>query len=70
MGLPEKSAVKKRSIHGVWQLDTGHSRGIGDTSAPSTFLKILVGEKACRVNVYREDGNGGAYTLTHTIVIE
>ena len=57
-------------INGIWQLDAGHSRGIGDTGAPSTFLKILVGEKACRVNVYRDDGNGGAYTLTHTIVLD
>ena len=57
-------------INGLWQLDAGHSRGIGDTGAPSTFLKILVGEKTCWVDVYRDDGNGGPYGLTHIIVLD
>ena len=33
------SAVK---IDGVWQLDSGHARGQGDTGAPSTFLMVQV----------------------------
>lgn len=57
-------------INGLWQLDAGHSRGIGDTGAPSTFLKILVGEKTCWVEVYRDDSNGGPYALTQTIVLD
>jgi hypothetical protein len=57
-------------INGVWQLDAGHARGIGDTGAPSTFLKIFVGEKTCWVEVYRDDGDGGAYALTHTTVLD
>jgi len=57
-------------VNGVWQLDAGHSRGLGDTGAPSTFLKILVGEKTCWVDGYRDDGNGGAYALIHTIMLD
>lgn len=57
-------------INGLWQLDAGHSRGIGDTGAPSTFLKILVGKNACWVEVYRDDSNGGPYAMTHTIVLD
>lgn len=54
-------------INGVWQLDAGHCRGIMDKGAPSTFLKIQVGQNDCRVEVYRDDSNGGAYRLTRTV---
>jgi len=57
-------------INGLWQLDAGHSRGIGDTGAPSTFLKILVGKSACWVEVYRDDSNGGPYALTQAIMLD
>lgn len=55
------------NINGLWQLDAGHSRGLGDTGAPSTFLKFLVGKRSCWVEVYRDDANGGPYLLTQTI---
>ncbi|HDY88943.1 MAG TPA: hypothetical protein ENH82_12625, partial [bacterium] len=40
-------------INGLWQIDTGHCRGIGDKEAPSTFLKIEIGENSCRIKAYR-----------------
>ena len=55
------------NINGLWQLDTGHCRGIGEKGAQSTFLKFLVGQRACWVEVYRDDANGGPYLLTQTI---
>ena len=55
------------NINGLWQLDVGHSRGVGDKGAQSTFLKFLVGHHTCRVEVYRDDANGGSYLLTQTI---
>ncbi len=55
------------NLNGLWQLDAGHCRGIGDKGAQSTFLKILVGRSTCRVEVYRDDANGGPYLLTQTV---
>ena len=57
-------------INGLWQLDVGHCRGIGDKGARSTFLKVRVGRKGCRVDAYRDDANGGRYCLTQTIVLK
>jgi hypothetical protein len=56
------SAVR---IEGVWQLDAGHARGIGDTRAQSTFAVIEVGEGVVRYEVYRDDSSGGSYTRQH-----
>lgn len=57
-------------INGLWQIDAGHCRGIGDKWARSTFLKIWVGKKNCWVDVYRDNGNGGHYSLTRTIILK
>jgi len=57
-------------INGLWQLDAGHCRGAGDKGARSTFLKIWVGKKHCWVDVYRDNGNGGRYSLRRTVVIK
>lgn len=57
-------------INGLWQIDAGHSRGLGDPNVPSTFLRVLVGQDASWVEAYRDDGNGGAYTLTQTIALD
>jgi len=57
-------------INGLWQLDAGHCRGIGDKGARSTFLKILVGKSACWAEVYRRDENSGTYSLTHKIALD
>jgi hypothetical protein len=57
-------------INGVWQLDAGHAGGIGDKGARSTFLKIHVGSRGCRVEAYRADPNGQNYTLAHTVALD
>jgi hypothetical protein len=60
------SAVR---IDGVWQLDAGHARGLGDTGARSTFLMVYVGDDSVVAKVYRDDANGGAYTLMHSVLL-
>ncbi len=62
--------VSYTKINGLWQLDAGHSRGIGDRGAPSSFLKFLVGKKMCKVQIYRDDANGGAYRLVKTVTLD
>jgi hypothetical protein len=57
-------------INDLWQVDAGHSRGLGDEGAPSTFLKFFVGEKDVEVKVYRDDANGGEYKLTKSFVLD
>jgi hypothetical protein len=52
-------------IDGVWQLDVGHARGLGDTGARSTFVMVYVDGDMVTFDVYRVDARGGAYTLTH-----
>ncbi len=60
-GHMHNTSVKK--IKGVVQLDAGHSRGSGDTGAPSTFVKIIVKKADCRYEIYRNEGKGGSYIL-------
>jgi len=57
-------------INGLWQLDAGHCRGKGDRGAQSTFLKVWVGRRNCWAEVYRDDANGGLYSLTRTITLK
>jgi 3',5'-cyclic AMP phosphodiesterase CpdA len=57
-------------INGFWQVDAGHARGSGDRGAPSTFLKILVGNEHCWVEAYRDDANGGPYRIAHRIRLD
>ena len=52
-------------VDGVWQLDAGHARGLGDTGAPSTFILIRVDGPSVVFETYR-DFAGGAYTLAYT----
>ncbi len=54
------------NINGVWQVDVGHARGLGDTGARSTFVMIHVSGEAITYSAYRDDADGGAYTLMHT----
>ena len=61
--------VSYAKINGLWQFDAGHSRGVGDRGAPSSFLRFLVGKNTCAVQIYRDDANGGAYQLKKTIVL-
>ena len=51
-------------INGVWQIDCGHARGLGDPGARSSFFKLSVGADGVRCEVYRSDGQGGPYRLT------
>jgi len=55
-------------VDGVWQLDAGHARGIGDTGAPSTFILVRVDGPSVVFETYR-DYVGGAYTLAYTGVL-
>ncbi len=50
-------------IGGVWQLDAGHSRGMGDTGARSTFILVHVDFGFVSFETYRDDASGGPYTL-------
>ncbi|MEI6197271.1 MAG: metallophosphoesterase [Verrucomicrobiota bacterium] len=54
-------------VHGVWQADSGHARGAGDTGSPSTFLKFRIAGTNAWVDVYRSDKNGVAYGLKKTV---
>lgn len=60
------SAVK---IDGIWQLDSGHSRGQGDTEAPSTFLMVQVDGSTVTLSTYR-DTHDGIYDYTDIIHCE
>ncbi|MGQ9616007.1 MAG: metallophosphoesterase family protein [Spirochaetota bacterium] len=56
------SAVK---INGVWQIDSGHARGTGDTGSRSTFIMIYVMEdQSVWYYTYRLDLSKGEYALT------
>jgi hypothetical protein len=48
---------------GVWQLDAGHARGIGDTGARSTFVLIQVDGPIVTFEAYRDNYDGGPYVL-------
>lgn len=56
------SAVR---IDGVWQLDAGHARGLGDTGARSTFVLIHVDGTVVAYETYRDNYDGGPYVLAH-----
>ena len=51
------------NLSGVWQIDAGHARGLGDTGAASTFVRVNVRGASMTYQVYRDDANGGAYAL-------
>jgi Calcineurin-like phosphoesterase len=57
-------------LDGIWQLDSGHSRGAGDTGSPSTFLKIRVDGVQAAVDVYRSNTNGMDYHITKSVELK
>jgi hypothetical protein len=57
------------NLAGVWQIDAGHARGLGD-KARSTFMKIGVKRSGCRLDIYRDDGKGGGYELTKSVRLD
>lgn len=63
-GHTHRASVSK--INGVWQIDCGHARGLGDPGAWSSFVKMNVKADGVRCAVYRSDGRGGPYRLTYT----
>lgn len=58
-GHSHNTSVAK--INGVWQLDAGHARGLGDEGAPSTFMQVFVEPEAIWCHVYRADETGSNY---------
>jgi hypothetical protein len=52
-------------IDGVWQLDAGHARGMGDTGARSTFILVHVDGDIVTLETYRDDASGGPYSLVY-----
>lgn len=65
-GTANYSVVK---IGPVWQVDAGHSRGKGDVGAASTFIIVYVDNGDVTFEAYRDDSNGGAYTLAHSGIL-
>jgi 3',5'-cyclic AMP phosphodiesterase CpdA len=57
-------------VQGVWQADSGHTRGAGDPGSPSTFLKIRVNGEQTWVDIYRADPAGTEYTLRTTVLLD
>ena len=53
-------------IDGVWQVNSGHSQGIGYTETQSTFIVVHVDGDSVTFDTYRDMYNGGPYTLAHS----
>jgi hypothetical protein len=45
-------------LDGVWQVDVGHARGLGDTGAPSTFVVVHVEGDLVTFEAYRDAHDG------------
>jgi len=58
------------NLGGVWQIDSGHARGLGDKGTRSTFMKVHVQRSGCRLDIHRDDGKGGAYALTRSVRLD
>ena len=56
-------------VNGLWQLDAGHARGLGDAGARSTFVLIQVDGTSISYQTYRDDASGGSYNLMHAGVL-
>ena len=52
-------------FEGVWQMDAGHARSLGDTGAASTFILVNVDGPAVTYETYRTEAQSGAYELRH-----
>jgi hypothetical protein len=54
------------NINGVWEIDSGHSMGLGWTQTRSTFIMIHVDGDVVTYETYRVSYNGGPYALAHS----
>ena len=54
---------------GVWQLNTGHSRGKDERDAQSTFVIVNVNGGEVAFDTYRDNGDGGPYLPRHHSVL-
>ncbi|MBM3887770.1 MAG: hypothetical protein FJ279_04755 [Planctomycetes bacterium] len=57
-------------FNGVWQINAGHARGPLQDDTSSTFLRFLVRDDACSVQVFRSEGDAGNFRLRQTIVLD
>jgi hypothetical protein len=67
-GHTHKTSVAK--VKGLWQADSGHSRGGGDQATPSTFLRFRISGLRAWVDVYRADANGKHYQVRKTVELD
>lgn len=58
------------NINGIWQIDAGHARGLGDTGASSTFVLIHISDFSVYYETYRDDANGGPYSREHLGILQ
>ena len=67
-GHTHNTSVTK--VQEVWQADSGHARGGGDTGSPSTFLKFCIAGEKAWVEIYRADPTGRDYTLRKMVALD
>lgn len=53
------------NFNGVWQLNEGITSGLGDVEVPGTFSLIHIDGPVVTYETYRDDMNGGPYTLRY-----
>ncbi len=62
-GHTHNTSVSK--INGVWQIDCGHARGIGDKGAASSFVRMQVDADSVVCELYRDNAQGGEYKMVY-----
>jgi hypothetical protein len=60
-GCGHTHAFNLVQIDGVWQLDAGHASGLGYPDSRSSYIVVTVNGRHISYQVYRDDGDGGAY---------
>jgi predicted phosphodiesterase len=58
------------NLAGVWQIDAGHARGVGNKGARSTFMKVDVKRTGCRLDIYRDEASGEHYALVMSVKLD
>jgi predicted phosphodiesterase len=57
-------------LNGVWQINTGHAQGPLYSEVRTTFLRFLVQDGGCRLEVHRSEGGGeGPWRLEQVVVL-